>query len=651
MTPYIDLVPKDVEENIRWRLHWRELAIRDVGLQDAFRQAAMQDVLFWFNAFCWCFEPRSIVKVKPFVTWPHQDPAILVMDGSIDESASAEEPVDVVVDKSRGQGATWMYLMILTRRWLKDDLFSAGLVTRNESLVDSLRDPDTLMWKIAWMLHRLPFWMLPPGFVFDRHRSLSDHSLFNPDKQSTIVGYSATGDVARGGRKSVFAMDEFATFDAGSDYAALNSTQHVTRCRWLVSTYRGDTGAYYDAAKKEGNSRKVILDWKENPTQNKRLYTMVKGILVPADGVVFAGAELVKLRRQHELLGRRGYRIEGKTRNAWYNSECLRPGVTPRSIAQELDRDPHGSVSKVFSMKILNEAKASYARSPLVRGRFVFDSETAEPVEPYVVPSESGELSAWFRPDLRGFPPFGSYFIGVDIGGGTGGGYTANSVASVVNEMTGEQVVEWVSNTTEPRRFAYVCVALCRWFYGALLIPEANFGGAFFLALDEIGYHNVWQRETEISGLKQFTKKVGFWMNDDNTKLALFEGLQAAICSGSYIPRSESMLTECGEYEWKNGRIIHIGSTKTDDEGAKGKSHSDRVIAAALSVYARGDMRGEDSDDIELSVENVPEGSMASRLRAHDSENRGSGDPWEVAGLDIFRKNSPTGDRERDSWL
>lgn len=648
-TPYLDLVPKNARDNLRWRIKWREAALADRWLQEVMRQAAFEDVLFWFNAFCWCFEPRAIIKIKPFVTWPHQDPAILTMDQAIDDAADAEQPIDVTVDKSRGQGATWMYLMILLRRWLRDEMFSAGLVTRTEDLVDSARDPDTLLWKVVWMLHRLPFWMLPHGFEFDRHRSLTDHSLFNPEMESTIVGYSATGDVARGGRKTVFGMDELAAFDKGTDYAALNSTQHVTRCRFLVSTFKGDTGAYYEAVKKDTNARKIVLDWKDNPTQNRGLYRVTKGKIVP-EGREFTDAELETIRRQHDQLRRRGYVLEGKVRNIWYNAECLRPGVTPRGIAQELDRDPHGSVSKVFSVEVLKAAKASYCRPPLVKGRFVYDSETAEPLEPFVVESEFGEFSVWCKLDIAGRPPLGRYVIGCDIGGGTGGSYTANSVAHVLNKNTGEQVAEWVSNTKEPRDFAYVCVALCHWFYEATLIPEANFGGAYLnTVIETLSYPNLYYRESDIEGLHRKTEKPGFWMKDDDTKLKLFELLQAGMATGSYIPRSEAMLIECGEYEWAKGKIIHIGSTKTDDEGAKGKAHADRVIAAALAVFEAHDvgMVEGDADDA-VPESQIPVGSMAARLKEFDRSRVGSGDPWEESGLDVFRKGCAT--ETVDSW-
>jgi hypothetical protein len=660
-TPYYDAVPKKPIENLRWRMRWREAATRDKGLQRAFKQMAMEDVLFWFSAFCYAFEPRSAIKILPFIPWKHQENVMVKMDRAVDDAEKMYETtqtcLDVVLDKSRGQGATWIYLMLCLRRWLRDEMFSAGLVTRTESLVDSERDPDTLMWKIVWAMKMLPPWMLPEGFSWKHHRSLSEHSLLNPENYASIVGYSATGDVARGGRKTLFCIDEIGGKEfitGGKDHAVMNSTQHVANCRFLVSTFGGDSGAFYDAAEDAKNNTSdavyLVLDWKENPVQNRKLYKMQHGTIRDVNPRKYGGKltkkDITEIKKQHVKLQRRGYKCTDVIRNSWYNHQCLRPGATPRGIAQELDRNPKGAVSKVISSDVIHDAKQN-ARQPDFRGRLIVDMERGEPVEPYLIEDDAGELSLWFKPDMNGQPPFGVFSNGIDIGGGTGGSFTANSVGSILNKMTGEQVAEWSSNLLEPRRFGIVMVALCKYFYNATMIPEANFGGGFFKVVeDELHYPKIWQRETEIHGLKKLTKKTGFWMASDESKLALFEGMVAAIATGTYIPRSMQMLEECGQYEWKNGKIVHVGSTKTEDEGAKGKSHSDRVIAAALSVYEMGETIAPDEEVEELPID-VPEGCMAARLRDFDDQRGRSGDPWLEPAVDIF---GTIGGERADTW-
>jgi hypothetical protein len=650
-TPYYapEYCPKDPEENLRWRISWREKAITDPVLQRDFRQAAFEDVLFFFNSVCWCFEPRSRVKIRPFCTWTHQDPAIVAMDHAIDESEVRDEPIDVVIDKSRGQGATWMYLMIILRRWLRDDMFSAGLVTRNEKLVDSARDPDTLMWKICWAIHRLPKWMWPEGFDWSKHRNLNEHSLLNPANGASVVGYSATGDVARGGRKTLFCLDELAAFKSGEDYHAMNSTQHVTNCRFLVSTYMGDSGAYYDSATKDNDAIKLVMDWKDNPNQNAKQYRMVNGKIFEADprqGNRLGVAEMNLIRSQHAKLKKRGFKVEGKLRNIWYNQQCLRPGATPRGIAQELDRDPHGSVSKVFDHEVLREVRESAVRPPLLQGRFIYDPETAKPRTPCLAQGEEGELKLWVPLDLNGDVPAGIYVIGVDIAAGTAGTYSSNSVACVINRMTGQQVAEWASNSVNPIKFAYLSVALCRWFKGAHLVPEANFGvGYMKTVVETIGYENMYYRDVDVVGMHKKTQKPGFWMANDDTKLKLFETMQEAMAEGAFTPRSAALLDECPEYEWQNGKIVHVGSAKGEDESGKGKAHGDRVIAASIGWMACAEEPVVENEDESPLI--IPAGSMAERLQLLDAQAGQSGDPWEFSSLDIF---STTGRLSGDEW-
>jgi len=620
-TDFIAYVPKDPIDNLRWRSAWWEAASTDVGLQRAFRQAAFDDPLFFFNAFGWCFEPRSAVKIRPFVTWPHQDPCIVAMDDAISDAERTEEPIDLVLDKSRGQGATWMYLLVFLRRWLRDDLFSVGLVTRNEKLVDSQRDPDTLMWKVVWALLRLPFWMMPDGFELSKCRNLTEHTLYNPERGGSFVGFAATGDLARGGRKTVFALDEIGSEEfvsGGKDEAAMNSVRMVTNCCFLVSTFGGDTGVFYDACRKESSARKVVLDWKDNPTQNRGLYEVRKGKVIPCPGHSLSAAQRARIESQHKRLAMRGFVVaEGKPRSIWYNEQCLRPGATPRGIARELDRDPHGAVSKVFDTLTIETVRVQSAMPPLIQGRLVADLESGHVVQPYVVVGE-GELKLWVRFGLDGKIPYARYVVGTDISAGTAGDYSSNSSACVINRDTGEQVGEWASNAYNTTRFAYMTLALARWFHNALIIYEANFSAGYGKVLiDDVAYPNLYMREVEIEGVHKKTQKPGFWMTNDDVKLKLFERMQEAMAIGAFTPRSEVMLDECKEYQWKNGRIIHVGATTTNDEAGKGRPHADRAIAASLAWFACDEepvIVGED----EHSAAVIPPGCMAERLREFD---------------------------------
>jgi hypothetical protein len=56
----------------------------------------------------------------------------------------------------------------------------------------------------------------------------------------------------------------------------------------------------------------------------------------------------------------------------------------------------------------------------------------------------------------------------------------------------------------------------------------------------------------------------------------MFEQLALAMEMGQYVPRSEELITECGEYEWDGDKIVHA---PTKNKGATDKNHADRAIA------------------------------------------------------------------------
>ncbi len=301
----------------------RRAALHDTDMQQGLLQAAFGDVLFFFAAFGWVFEPRSRFPIKPFVPWVHQEPVILEMDAAIDEALATEEAVDVLLDKSRAQGGTYIYLNLFIRRWLRDEMFSAGLVTRNEKLVDSATDSDTLLWKVNWALERLPEWMLPKGFDFGKHRSLSDHSFLNPELGGTVVGYAAGQDCGRGGRKTVFALDEIGSLDfvkGGKDRAVVDSLQDVTNCLFFVSTFGCDSGVFWEAANAPDTSGKhLVLDWRDNPTQNRLAFRFNEGTaeaVRPAEQAA-VDAWIKEHGKKLKAMQRRGHSTENKTLSPW----------------------------------------------------------------------------------------------------------------------------------------------------------------------------------------------------------------------------------------------------------------------------------------------------------------------------------------------
>jgi hypothetical protein len=552
---------------------------------------------------------------------------IVAMDRAIADAERSQEPHDIVVDKSRGQGATWMYLYIFMRRWLRDPLFSGGLVTRNEDLVDSRRDPDTLLWKFAWGLDRLPEWMLPQGYT----RHINDHTILNNANRSTVVGYAATGDVARGGRKSAFALDELGALDwirAESDQKALDSTGQVTYCRFLVSTFGADRGAFYEAATEDNDANKLILDWKDNPIQNRLAYVWNPEGTVEAveEDEQEAVEQYIKENvRKLNRLERRGHSVYGKVRSPWYDAECGRAGANPRSVAKELDRNPRGAVGKVFDVDVLDRMAAECCRPPVWQGKPIIDPERCRVIG--FVRQDGGPLKLWFKPGLDHLVPEGSYVIGCDISAGGSGAYSSNSVACGINASTHEQVFEYATKGLSATKFARVAVALARWAKKAYLGWEATgpTGTAFEKeVLEAQAYYNVFYRKIMQMGGSRIEKKPGWWNGSDSDKGLLFEQFCIGMDENEIIPRSGDMIRECGEYEWdENGKIVHA---PTKHRGAAaGKAHGDRCIAAGVAYLLCTDRQDIGLDTGGSLSENPPYGCFAWR----EARDRAAWEAWD----------------------
>jgi hypothetical protein len=313
-------------------------------------------------------------------------------------------------------------------------------------------------------------------------------------------------------------------------------------------------------------------------------------------------------------------------RSPYYDQECSRPGATPQTIAQELDRDYGGSEYQIFG-KELYEAGKENILNPYQKGILFYDEET---LEPDYNETEDGPFELWCHRDSRGIPVnSGQYVIGCDISAGLGGDYTSNSVMFIMDTVTGQQVGEFATNTVRPEAFADMTIAASKWFNNAYLIWEMNGppGGAFTKQILERKYPYIYYREIENKTYRKKTRNPG-WFSTEKNKLAVLSQMAAAIKSGQYCVRSDKLLNECRQYVYRNGKVVHSRSVRTMDDSAKGQAHGDRVIAAAIAWHAGKDrpaVSKEDRDDYE---DNIPYGCMAWRFKESEMRKLALKDRW-----------------------
>jgi hypothetical protein len=599
ITPYYHLVPKGKVENLAFRRTLLELARRDPTLQDDLWVMCARDPLFWINVFVWTYDPRldPAPTTVPFITYAVQDEALIEMFRHLGHR-------DMGFEKSRGQGASWMALVVVGHQWMFKDRQSFLLVSRVESLVDKPGDLDALMPKLDFILEHLPGWMRP---LVERTKL----HLLNLENGSTIDGASTTGNVGRGGRRRCILLDEFAAFEIDDGYRALAATQATTNCRIFNSTPQGIGNAFYDQIGLEAILR-LRLHWSDNPTMNAGLYTARDGKLCILD-------------EGYEFPPDYKFILDGKLRSPWYDNECRRTPILAL-IAQELDIEYLGSGSQFFDAELLRGLQP-FIRSPRWIGELDFDPFSLEAKT--FIPSDRGRLRVWCELDGRGFPlTTGDFVIGGDIATGTG---ASNSCLSAVNLQTGEKVAEFVSSRINPDELAKMALAMAHWLASldgrpAMLIWEANGPGREFGAriLAE-GFSNIWYRRNEDSAAARASDIPGFWSTRD-TKRVLLSEYARALGNCVMLNRSEDAVRECGEFVFSpDGSIEHVKSRSCLDPSGARENHADRVIADALCakvLLLQGDKPGggeeEEEDDEDLST-------LAGRRQQRERERKKAG--------------------------
>lgn len=633
---YCDLAPKEFWSNVTYRLALRKAAAQDRTLQRRLYDACAVDFIFFANAFCYCFEPRNITKngillghELPFILRPHQEDAVRDMYPHIGLN-------DIGIEKARGEGATWIWILLSLHTWLFEDYSAVGLVSRNEDAVDKNDDPDSLMWKLDWELAMLPTWMVPSF-----ERKFAKHVLLNNENNATIVGYPATGDVGSGGRKKFFLMDELSKFRRPDDKAAMASTQHVTDCRAIVGTPLGAVGAYFDAMHDpNSNMIKIILDWADNPARNRGLYRYRAGKIDPIDppkyGRIPEGYEDEFYRNIKPRLQARGFQLENTVRSVWFDRECLRVGATPRNIAQELARDYGGTQSRFFELDVVIRLQSETTRPWEFEGE-VYDEEGGGIHRVVLRKVKDGRLKIWGKLDaLTLTPPRNtSYVVSADICAGVGGTMSSNSILTVANKTTGEKVAEFASNIIKPEALARYAIKLCEFYcdrqgHPGFMIWEDNGCGANFrnevLTSD---FRNYYKRTAIDDETHKPSKKPG-WRTSKTSKQELLQKYGSSLADGLFVNPHRLALEEMKHYVRTTSGSIEFESSDMDDDPANaGENHGDRVIADALANWVVGKFTRKANrfgDTAEArrgpTLDDVPLGSFLWRRKLNELQKR-----------------------------
>ena len=593
-------VPVEYLANVRYRRMVVEKASKDKAFKKNIIRMCEEDPLFYIYTFVWTYNPKNegtYLPIRvPFLRWEYQEEAFKEVFAALGED-------DMIVEKSRDMGASWIFLLAFHWVWKFKRDRSFLITSRNEDLVDKTGDSDCLFWKLDFIDENLPSWLKTKGlYRIDMH-------IENKENKCTIDGVAATGEIARGGRRTAVLIDEFASFKINDGYKVLMATRDATECRFFNSTPKGAGNAFYDATKLK-DIRKLRMHWTAHPLKRAGLYKREenKPVELLDKGYVYP----------------KGYEFidDGKIRSKWYDREEGRC-VNKVEIAQELDIEYSGSDYQFFDSRTIDKL-ISESIPPVLHGNVLYDPITHQCSG--FDENKRGNFWMWEKLDGAEKPNAieRGYIIGADIASGTG---ASNSVLSIVKAFNGEKVAEYANPNLLPSEFATLAFVLANWFRAkdgesAFLIWEANGPGREFgRRITDLGYRKVYFRKKEDEIGTSRSSFPGWWSNG-NTKAALLGEYRRALKCGMFINRSKEALTECLYYIQGTADIYHSASRNDIDPTGARDNHGDRVIADAVACWQISRTIGREALPEPGKEREIPYGSYAWRRERAEKAKR-----------------------------
>lgn len=600
------LIPRDPLPNLLWRRKLWHACAKDKGLRAAVKEACREDALFFINSFTFTDDPRRSITKRPFATWPFQDTAVTAIIEGIKEGQKPNpEYKDSAFKKSRDLGLSWIFCATFAQQLIFVPDVKLLVISRTAEAVDSF-DPDSLFWKIDYILANLPPWLRPE--IIRKRGEPGDY--FNVETGGSLNGAATVKAAGVGGRRTAVFVDEFSRIDVGD--ALISGLADVTNCRlWNFTSFGTSTAAARLFARSD--VRKFLFMWWDDPRKNANLYrwSEEKGEIEYPNG--------------GKLPDDYPFRKDGKLRSPWYDLESIRR--TPQDMAIMVDANDSGADFQFFSEKDLEVIKTKYARPPLLEGDVV-----AEENKPVFVRKEGGKLKLWCNLDHNGRPPLDrSYVAGCDVAAGTG---ASDSVCAIYDCKTGEKVAEYVNCKIYPDPFADKVFWLLHLFtnhrqdvqpkviwehFG----PGVSFGGK----LIDLGYSRLYVRRNEDQLGKPISgeRPTPGWNPNPRNKARLLNAYKQAIIDGEITERSAECLDECKQYVFKNDGWVYAAKELDDhDPSGARANHGDRVMASAMAAKLYLDEWGGGNQPAEeRGVEIPPPNTLAGRRAEAGRSRRG----------------------------
>lgn len=586
-------VPKDPTENLEYRFKLLQEADDDVILQEDLLAASKESLLFWINTFVMTFHQHDVdpatgerieaVNVhNPFVTWEVQDDLCNIFEECLKKAK------DILVNKSRDMGASWLCIAFMHWLWLFREEAQLLEMSRTEDYVDKAGNMKALFQRHDYINQWLPDWMLPPGIKY-REKNRSKMHMKNVYNGACIDGESTTEHAGSGDRRLVVLLDEFAKVENGS--LMRSATRDVGLMRIVNSTVAGP-GTEYSKWKNDKTIKVFPLMYWDHPDKGKGRYT-----------------------HKHNVTG------IWEIRSPWFDEECK--VRSPREIAREILANDLEAGSQFFTPGNADRHKMLFGCEPKTRWDIRLKKDVPDSKIKSLIRSKdikkvkanqnkNGSLRVWTNLILKRPDQHKDYIFGIDISKGHG---ASNSVISVKCKQTGEKVAEWRDANTPPYEMAKITIALAIWFGGrkklAFLKWEKNGPGLEYgKRIVKDWSYPFYYKDVKVGNIRdKKTKKYG-WQSSPDNKKELLELYDRLLATGGYVNHSKWALGEVNNYVYYDDGGIGPAMLVKETQAAK-KTHGDCVIADALTLDNKQMPKSKASDNI-----NMPENCFAARKKA-----------------------------------
>lgn len=238
---------------------------KDPGLVKALKVYYRLNPIDFINDWGVTSDPRNIERglpaVIPLIPFPKQ---VEWLQWIIDRWQNGESGL---TEKSRDMGCSVNAMALLSTLALFNDSFVGGVGSRKEDLVDKVGDPNTLFFKARQFLAHLPVEFR--GGWAERNKLLSAHmKLEIPESAGVLIGEAGT-NIGRGGRASIYLVDESAFLASPMSVEA--SLSQTTRCRIDLSSVNGMDNPFAEK-RHSGKVPVFTFNWRDDPRKDEAWY-------------------------------------------------------------------------------------------------------------------------------------------------------------------------------------------------------------------------------------------------------------------------------------------------------------------------------------------------------------------------------------------